>query len=78
MTAGMAVRAYSGTGGSVLVMERMRRRRRPVESAWVFGWQSTFFHVVVGETSWRLMGDWPAGAFGASLGSSSMYLQGLG
>ena len=57
MTAGMAVRADSVTGGSVLVMERMRRRRRPVESAWMFGWQSTFFHVVEDGTSWRLMGE---------------------
>ena len=57
MAAGSAVCAYSGTGGSVSVMERMRRRRRPVESAWMFGWQSTFFHVVVGGTSWRLMGE---------------------
>ena len=39
------------------MMERMRRRRRPVESAWMFGWQSTFFHVVVGGTSLRLMGE---------------------
>ena len=41
----------------MLVMERMRRRRRPVESAWMFGWQSTFFHVVEDGTSWRLMGE---------------------
>ena len=57
MAAGREVRAYSVTGGSVLVMERMRRRSLPVESAWMFGWQSIFFHVVVGETSWRLVGE---------------------
>ena len=57
MDAGRAVRAFSGTGGSMLVMERMRRMRRPVVSDCIVGWQSTFFHVVVGETSWRLMGE---------------------
>ena len=54
------------SGGSVLMMDRTRRRRRPVWSVWMLGWQSSFFHVVVGETSERLMvgqadlGDWGA------------------
>ena len=60
----------------MLVIERMRQRRRPARSAWMLGWQSTFFHVVVGGTSWRLMDELAGWAFGASLGS--MYLQGLG
>ena len=42
-------------GGSVSMMERIRRRSRPEVSVWVVGWQSTFFHVVVLGMSVRLM-----------------------
>ena len=48
----------------MLSIERIRRRRRPAGSVWMFGWQSIFFHVVVGEMSELLMveqaglGDW--------------------
>ena len=35
-------------GGSVLAMERIRRRSLPDWSMFVFGWQRIFFHAVLG------------------------------
>ena len=54
------------TRGSVLMIDRTRRRRRPDWSVWMLGWQSSFFHVVVGGMSEKLMvgqadlGEWGA------------------
>ena len=59
-------RSQDDMGGSVLMIDRTRQRRRPGWSVWMLGWQSSFFHEVVGETSERLMvgqadlGDWDA------------------
>jgi hypothetical protein len=41
-------------GGSVLVMDRMRRRRRPVWSVLVDDWHSIFRQDVVGRMSVKL------------------------
>ena len=43
-----------GCGGSVLVIERKRRRRRPVWSVWVDGWHNIFRQEVVGGMSVKL------------------------
>ena len=58
-------RLTNDTGGSVLMVDRTRRRRRrPDWSVWMLGWQSSFFHVVVGGMSEKLMvgqadsGEW--------------------
>ena len=57
-------RSPSDSGGSVLMIDRTRRRRRPDWSVWMLGWQSSFFHVVVGGMSEKLMvgqadlGEW--------------------
>ena len=54
-------------GGSVLVMERIRRRSLPDLSMCVVGWQRTFFHAVLGgmvekQIGWSLvLVDWGAG-----------------
>ena len=59
-----AGRAQGGDGGSVLMIERTRRRRQPDSSVWMLGWQSSFFHVVVCGMSEKLMvgqadlGEW--------------------
>ena len=45
-------------GGSVLVMERIRRRSLPDWSMCVFGWQRTFFHAVLGGMVEKQIG-WP-------------------
>ena len=45
-------------GGSVLVMERIRRRSLPDGSMFVFGWQRIFFHAVLGGMVEKQMG-WP-------------------
>ena len=45
-------------GGSVLVMERILRRRLPGGSMCVLGWQRTFFHAVLGGMVEEQMG-WP-------------------
>ena len=62
--ASVAGRSPNDTGGSVLMIDRARRRRRPDWSVWMLGWQSSFFHVVVGGMSEKLMvgqadlGEW--------------------
>ena len=64
--ASVAGRSQDDTGGSVLMVERTRRRRRPDWSVWMLGWQSSFFYVVVGGMSEKLMvgqadlGEWGA------------------
>jgi len=50
-----AGQSLANWGGSVLVMERIRRRSRPDWSVWMVGWHSSFFHVVVSGMSERLM-----------------------
>jgi hypothetical protein len=42
-------------GGSVLVVERIRRMSRPDWSVLMVGWHSSFFHVVVSGMSEKLM-----------------------
>ena len=62
--ASVAGRSQFVEGGSVLVIEKTRRRRQPDWSVWMFGWQSSFIHVVVSGMSERLMvgqaelGEW--------------------
>ena len=50
-----SVRAW---GGSVLVMEKIRRRSLPDWSMCVFDWQKTFFHAVLGGMVEKQIG-WP-------------------
>ena len=50
--------AWGAWGGSVLVMERILRRRLPDGSMCVLGWQRTFFHAVLGGMMEEQMG-WP-------------------
>ena len=64
--ASVAGRSQYVKGGSVLMLERMRRRRRPDGSVRMLGWQSSFFHVVVGGMSEKLMvGQADLGKWGA-------------
>ena len=64
--ASVAGRLQDDKGGSVLMIEKSRRRRRPDWSVWMLGWQSSFFHVVVGGMLEKLMvgqaelGEWGA------------------
>ena len=76
--ASMAGRSQDDTGGSVLMIERTRRRRRPDWSVWMLGWQSSYFHVVVVDgMSERLMGRQADLGEWDPMGSSSMCHQGL-
>ena len=64
--ASVAGRSQYDKGGSVLMIERMRRRRRPDGSVWILDWPSSLFHVAVGGMSEKLMvgqadlGEWGA------------------
>ena len=64
--ASVARHSQDDKGGAVLMIDRTRRRRRPDWSVWMLGWQSSFFHVVVGGMSEKLMsgqadlGEWGA------------------
>ena len=49
---------WGAWGGSVLVMERILRRRLPDWSMCVLGWQRTFFQAVLGGMMEEQMG-WP-------------------
>ena len=50
--------AWGALGGSVLVMERILRRRLPDGSMCMLGWQRTVFHAVLGGMVEEQMG-WP-------------------
>ena len=56
--AGVAERHRVIWGGSVLVVERIRRMSLPDWSAWIVGWHRIFFHVAVGGMLERLMFRW--------------------
>ena len=57
-------RLQDDKGRSMLMIYRTRWRRRLDWSVWMLGWQSSFFHVVVGGMSEKLMvgqadsGEW--------------------